>query len=122
MFRVVIILIMALLAQGVAIGKEPQRANFQVLIEADDCGAVVRAPLRLPLAVGKAIGSKIDGARGSAISLQTTLMPDAKVRVRGSFLTMCGVISPDFTAALGQTVSYRNGKLSISITVTRVGS
>jgi hypothetical protein len=114
--RVALTLVAALVIGASAAGKEPTRANYHVVIDANDCGEMIHAPLRLPLTLGKPVGSKIDGASGSALALETTLLADGKVRIRGTFFAKCATISPDFTVPLGQTVTYKNGKASLSIT------
>lgn len=117
MVRAQVFAAVALVSLSASAASKHSRATFEVLIEASDCGELIRAPLPIPLSIGETIKSSIDGSNGSAIAWQTTLLTVSKVKIQGTFFSRCGEINPDFTVAIGQTVTYTNGKSSLSIRV-----
>ena len=113
----------ALLASSFASNSAKSTRAFDILVEAQDCSTSIRVPSRMQLAIGGSETISVDSfSRKSTIALEVSLMAQDRFRINGSFLTACGDMAVDSTAALGQMATTTHGKLSVSVTLTPAGS
>ena len=117
MVRIVICIV--LFATSLTLRAAQSEGNFSILVEAQDCSAMIAAPGRIKIGpVAPAVFRTESLSRGSAIALKVSLEPQNAYRVRGSYLTACGDISVNSSAEMGRAMTVKSGKLWLRVTLT----